>query len=138
MNRFLSPNSLMQENGIAFIRILIGIFLIYHGCEIFDAAKMREYASWDMFKKSSTPSLMPYLGKATELIGGLMLAVGLFTRIACLIIIGTMLYIAFIIGNGKIWYEDQYPFLFVLFAFVFIFTGPGNWSADKLIFNKKL
>jgi len=137
MNRFLLPNSMMQENGIAFIRILIGIFLIYHGCEIFDAAKMREYAAWDMFKKSSTPSFMPYLGKVAELIGGLMLAIGLLTRFACLIIIGAMIYIAFIIGNGKIWYEDQYPFLFVMFSLVFIFTGPGNLSLDKLIFNKK-
>ena len=128
---------MMQENGIAFIRILIGIFLIYHGCEIFDAAKMREYAAWDMFKKNSSPSIMPYLGKAAELIGGLMLAVGLLTRIACLIIIGTMLYISFIIGNGKIWYEDQYPFLFVLFALVFFFTGSGNFSLDKIIFKKK-
>lgn len=126
-----------QENGIVFIRIIIGIFLIYHGCEIFDAAKMREYAEWEIFKKSSTPSFMPYLGKAAELIGGLMLAIGLFTRIACLIIIGVMLYIAFIIGNGKIWYEDQYPFLFVLFAFVFILTGSGNFSLDKIIFKKK-
>jgi putative oxidoreductase len=137
MNKFFSPNSMMQENGIAFIRILIGIFLIYHGCEIFDAAKMREYAEWEMFKKNSNSSFMPYLGKAAELIAGFMLAIGLFTRIACLMIIGTMLYIAFIIGNGKIWYEDQYPFLFVLFALVFIFTGSGNFSIDKIIFKKK-
>ncbi|HLK28264.1 MAG TPA: DoxX family protein [Puia sp.] len=137
MNKFLSPNSWMQNNGIAIIRILVGIFLIYHGSEIFDAAKMKEYATWDMFKKNSSLSFMPYLGKASELIAGLLLTIGLFTRVACILVIGTLGYIAFFVGNGKIWYEDQYPFLFVVLALVFIFTGPGNFSADKILFNKK-
>ncbi|MBS1917816.1 MAG: DoxX family protein [Bacteroidetes bacterium] len=135
MNKFLSPNSLMQGNGIALIRILVGIFLIYHGSEIFDAVKMKEYTTWEVFKKNSS-SFMPYLGKGAELLAGILLAFGLFTRIACMIIIGTMGYIAFVVGNGKIWYEDQYPFLFVVLAFVFIFTGPGNFSADKIFFKK--
>jgi uncharacterized membrane protein YphA (DoxX/SURF4 family) len=41
------------------------------------------------------------------------------------------------VGDGKIWYEDQHPFLFVLLAAVFFFTGPGKWSIDYLLFNKK-
>jgi putative oxidoreductase len=137
MNNFFSAKSMMQSNGIACVRIIVGVFLIYHGFEIFDAAKMKEFATWDAFKHSSWPSFMPYLGKAFELIGGLLLTAGLFTRIACLIIIGTMLYISLIIGGGKIWYEDQYPFLFALLALVFVFTGPGNLSTDKIIFDKK-
>jgi len=137
MNKFLSPDSIAQNNGIAFIRILVGVFLIYHGSEIFSAAKMQEYATWDMFKKNAHPLFMPYLGKACELAGGLFLAAGLFTRAASVLIMCTMLYISLFIGNGKIWYEDQYPFLFAVLALVFIFTGPGNFSADKILFNKK-
>jgi uncharacterized membrane protein YphA (DoxX/SURF4 family) len=48
-----------------------------------------------------------------------------------------MLYITFVVGGGKIWYEDQYPFLFVLLAMVFFFTGPGKWSIDSSLFNKR-
>jgi putative oxidoreductase len=127
----------MQPNGIACVRIIVGIFLIYHGWEVFDVAKMKEYATSEMFKHSSWPAFMPYLGKGSEFLSGLLLTTGLFTRIACLIIIGTMLYISFIIGTGKIWMDDQYPFLFALLALVFIFTGPGNFSIDKIIFDKK-
>jgi putative oxidoreductase len=137
MNNFFSAKTFMQPNGIACVRIIVGIFLIYHGWEVFDAAKMIEYGTWEMFKHSSSPSFMPYLGKASEFLSGLLLTAGLFTRIACLIIIGTMLYISLIVGSGKIWYEDQYPFLFALLAVVFIFTGPGNFSIDKIIFDKK-
>jgi putative oxidoreductase len=137
MNNFFSTKPFMQPNGIACVRIIVGIFLIYHGWEVFDAIKMKEYATSEMFKESSSPSFMPYLGKGSEFLSGLLLTAGLFTRVACLIIIGTMLYISFIIGSGKIWYDDQYPFLFALLALVFIFTGPGNFSIDKIIFDKK-
>jgi putative oxidoreductase len=137
MNNFFSSKGILQSNGIACIRIIVGLFLIYHGWEIFQAGKMKEYAGWELFRHSSSPSLMPYLGKASELIGGLLITAGLLTRIACLMIIGTMLYISFIIGSGKVWYEDQYPFLFALLALVFVFTGPGNFSMDKIIFDKR-
>jgi|SRR5580704_4896490 putative oxidoreductase len=137
MHDFFSSKSILQSDGIAFLRIIVGIFLLYHGLEIFDASKMKEYGTWEMFKHSSSPLLMPYLGKTFELVGGLMLAVGLLTRVASLLIIGTMLYISLVIGGGKIWYEDQYPFLFAMLALVFIFTGPGNFSIDKKIFDKR-
>ena len=98
---------------------------------------MNEYIAWDIFKKSSSPSFMAYMGKTAELVAGFLLAIGLFTRIASIIIIGTFIYIPFFVGNGKIWYEDQYPFLFALFGFVFFFAGAGKWSIDNILFHKK-
>ena len=110
--------------------------MIYHGYEVFDAEKMKGYLDWDMFKDSSSGKFMVYAGKAAEFVGGILLFIGLFTKIAALILIFTMAYIAFFVGNGKIWYEDQHPFLFVLLGLVFIFCGPGNWSVDKVIERK--
>jgi putative oxidoreductase len=76
------------------------------------------------------------MGKITELTGGILLTLGLFTRIGSLITAATMLYISLFVGNGRIWYEDQHPFLFVLLAMVFFFTGAGKWSLDKIIFEQ--
>jgi putative oxidoreductase len=134
MNNFFSPSSFWQNNGLALIRMIVGIFLIYHGWELFSAAKMNEYLKWDMFKNSSSGKLMVYAGKAAELVSGVFLLIGFFTRIAAVILIVTMLYISFFIGHGKIWYDDQYPFLFVLLGFVFFFNGGGRWSTDHLLF----
>lgn len=137
MNKIFSSKPIYQNEGIAFIRIVTGIFLIYHGWEVFDEQKMQEYAEWEMFKNNASTSFMVYLGKGAELVAGFLLALGLFTRIACIIITGTFIYISFFIGNGKIWYEDQYPFLFVLLALLFFFTGPGKWCLDNALFKKQ-
>jgi len=128
--------SKIQEEGIALIRVFTGFFMVYHGWEIFEPEKMKAYLEWDQFKTVSS-SWLPYAGKAAELIGGFFLMIGLFTRIAALVIAGTMLYISLFLGKGKIWYEDQHPFLFVLLALVFFFAGAGRYSLDFLLFTKR-
>ena len=138
MNRFFSPSPVWQNNGLALIRVIIGISLIYHGWEIFSADKMNEYLKWDMFKDSSSGKILVYVGKGSELLCGILFLLGLLTRIACIILICTMAYIAFFLGHGKIWYEDQYPFLFLLIGFIFIFTGSGALSLDRQIFKNKI
>ncbi len=113
MNSFFSSSPFWQNTGLALVRIILGLFLVYHGWEVFDAGKMKEYLAWDIFKTSASSASMVYTGKIAELVGGLLLAIGLLTRVAAIIIIGTMGYIAFFVGNEKIWYENQHPFLFV-------------------------
>jgi uncharacterized membrane protein YphA (DoxX/SURF4 family) len=137
MNKFLSSSPVAQNAGLALIRIIVGLFLIYHGREIFDETKMKDYLQWDLFKDSSLGKLLPYIGKGAELVAGVLLLIGLFTRSASLVLIATMTYIVFFIGHGKIWYEDQHPFLFVLLGLVFLFTGGGRWSADHYLFKQK-
>ena len=135
MNDFFSPYPLWQTAGLTLIRCTIGACLIYHGWEVFSESKINGYLQWDQFKNSNG-KLMVYSGKAAELIAGVLFVLGLFTRIACLLIMCVMCYIIFFLGKGIIWYDDQHPFLFVLLAMVFFFTGPGNLSLDKMIFKK--
>jgi putative oxidoreductase len=88
--------------------------------------------------KGSNGKLLVMTGKASELIAGIFFVLGFLTRVASLFIIGTMLYITFFLGHGKIWYEDQYPFLFILLALVFFFTGAGRISVDNLLFKNTI
>ena len=137
MNKLFSPAPIMQAQGLAIVRIITGLFMFYHGWEVFDSATMQGYAGWDQFKGMSSPALMVYLGKGAELVAGLLLTAGCLTRLAALVLILTMLYISFFIGHGKIWYDDQHPFMFVLLGLVFIFCGPGSWSIDGLLHKNK-
>lgn len=137
MNKLLSPDPLAWQGGLAFVRIIVGAFMIYHGWEVFDATKMKEYAGWDVFKKFPSALVMVYIGKGAELVAGLFLCIGLFTRLASVVLIGTMLYISFFVGNGKVWYEDQHPFLFVLLGLVFFFAGSGKYSVDDIFWGRR-
>jgi putative oxidoreductase len=133
MSRFFSSAPMFQDTGLLAIRVVTGLLMAYHGWEVFDAEAMRSYLDWDPFKNPSGATMV-YVGKAAELVTGLLLAVGFLTRPAAIGMILAMLYIAFVIGHGKVWYEDQHPFLFVLLALVYVIVGGGPWSVDRKVF----
>ncbi|MBX2922002.1 MAG: DoxX family protein [Chitinophagaceae bacterium] len=137
MKRIFSPDSWMIQEGLTFIRIITGLLMAYHGWEVFDHAKMEEYAKWESFNSYASPSIMVYIGKGAELIAGVLMTLGLLTRVAALVLVITMLYICFKIGNGRFWYEDQHPFLFVLIGMVYFFAGGGKYSMDSILFKRK-
>ncbi len=124
------------KTGLALVRIAVGLLLIYHGWEIFDRELMNTYISWETFQGPAA-RLLVYSGKAAELLAGILFLLGLLTRLAAVVAIGTFLYITFFVGQGRFWYEDQHPFLFVLLALLFFFTGPGTWSLDGRLMSKK-
>ncbi|HLL44949.1 MAG TPA: DoxX family protein, partial [Segetibacter sp.] len=103
-----SYSPMNQEAGISVIRIIVGLFMVYHGWEIFDNDTMKGYITRDSFKNYSSPELMVYMGKSAELASGLLLTFGFLTRLGCVILMLTMLYISFFVGDGKIWHEDQH------------------------------
>ena len=126
-----------QYNGLAILRIVTGLLMAYHGWEVFDNNKMIEYSKWDVVKTLPAPLFMVYGGKGLEFVSGVLLALGLFTRPAALLMAVNMLFICFRIGNGKFYFEDQHPFIFAMMALVFFFAGPVKWSIDQLIFKPK-
>lgn len=128
LKKIFSSDPVSPQKGLAIIRIITGLLMAYHGLEVFDREVMVSYLTWDVIKGLFAPEFMVYLGKGLELVTGVFLALGIFTRLSSLFMIADMLFICFVISNGKFWYEDQHPFLFALIALVFFFTGPGSWS----------
>ncbi len=137
MKKLFSAEPLAQENIIALLRIVIGGFLIYHGFEVFDEKTMNDTIKWNYEKSPDSGRVLAYTGKTLELLAGVLLTLGLFTRLACLIVIGTFVYISFILSNGQVWYGAQHPFMFVLFGLLFFFAGPGVMSLDAILFKRK-
>lgn len=117
------------------LRIIIGIFLIYHGVEVFDVNKIAEYATWVPRVYTFLPETVAYIGKATELVSGIMLLLGLATRVAAGLVVLTFLFIVFKLGEGRILMQEQHPFMFVLFGLLFLVEGGGRWSLDHYVKN---
>jgi putative oxidoreductase len=127
MEKFFNNN---KDYAISLVRIFVGLLMIYHGKEVFDDKLLTEYGQWEQFKGFSNPKLIATLGKAVEFTAGILLTIGFFTRIGAILLILSMLYITFFVGNGVFWYGDQHPFLLALLGIIFLFNGGGKFSAD--------
>lgn len=136
MNIFDTRFTESSRRGLAVVRIILGLLLIYHGQEVFRPEIMRTYLEWDMFKVPAG-KFMVYMGKSVELITGILLTAGFLTRPAAVLVIGNFLYITFFVGQGRFWYQDQHPFMFALFGLLFLFTGAGAWSVDGMISRRR-
>lgn len=81
-------------------------------------------------------ALFGTLAGLTELIGGLLLVVGLFTPLAAAIVLGTMINAINVLWSGGLFPADptvtgySTPLLFAIVAAVLAFTGPGAYSLD--------
>lgn len=133
MKKLFSSLPIIPQQGLGMVRIIFGALMVYHGKEVFDPQLMKEYASWDSIS-GANGLLLVYLGKGSEFVAGLLLLLGIFTRVGSLMTIGTMSYITFFVGGGRFWYEDQHPFMFALFGLLFLFTGPGAFNLDEMVF----
>jgi putative oxidoreductase len=128
--RLFTHEPISPETGISLIRILSGLLMTYHGTEIFHAEDMARNTQFLADTHFPMPQLLAWLGKGSEFIGGILLVLGLFTRLAIIPIVATMLVITFFLGQGKFWMDDQHPFLFAVLLTLLFFTGPGSFSLD--------
>jgi putative oxidoreductase len=71
-----------------------------------------------------------------ELVGGLLIAIGLFTRPVAFILSGEMAVAYFMVhAPGGFWPVVNHGELAALYCFVFLyfaFAGPGPWSVDSM------
>src|SRR3569832_1271563 len=105
--------------------IIIGILIAAYGLEVTDAEKMKGYLAWLTDIHFPVPAFMAYLGKITELAGGILLAAGLLTRLVSIPLIINMTVVIIYMDYGKIFGDGQLPFLFLLFFLSFIIYGGG-------------
>jgi putative oxidoreductase len=133
----MNPSSML---GV--LRIVTGLLFLEHGTQkVMDfppAPAMPAVATHTA--AAAAPGLMSLLGHASgpiELIGGLLITVGLFTRPAAFILAGEMAIAYFMVHFSK----DFFPIinkgeLAVIYCFVFLyftFAGGGAWALDGLL-----
>jgi putative oxidoreductase len=122
----------ISDKGIAFVRIIVGVLLIIHGTQVFYTKEMQDYGPWLSELGVPFPLFSAYAGKLVELLGGVCLVIGLFTRLACILLMLTFLFISIVMGDGKILTDAQHAFVFFLFALLFFFCGDSGYSIKKL------
>ena len=83
------------------------------------------------------PLLMAFLAKGAELIGGVCLLAGFFTRVSALLIAFTMLVATITANLGQNFNIDGgFTISYFLFALIFLIWGGGKFGLDYLLFKK--
>jgi putative oxidoreductase len=114
----------------ALLRIIAGLMFAMHGSQ-----KLLGWPPMPPGMAGPLPPLMKVAG-GIELVGGLLIAIGLFTGIAAFIASGEMA-AAYFMGHashGPFWPLENKGELAVLYCFVFLFIaahGAGIWSIDN-------
>jgi len=115
------------------IRIALGIFLCYKGIDFIN--NMSELMTIMYTSESNTPLLYILAGHyaaGAHILGGILLALGLYTRLACIIQIPVMLGAVFFVSTNKEMlapYSDLFLTVLVLiFLIYFLIAGNGPWS----------
>jgi putative oxidoreductase len=83
------------------------------------------------------PVVMAFLAKGSEVLGGILVFLGLLTKKGAALIVFTMFIATVTCNLGKNFNIDGgFTISYILFASIFIFWGAGKFSLDNLFFNK--
>jgi putative oxidoreductase len=117
------------------LRIVAALLFVQHG-----SAKLLHVPYQAMFAHLHLMSLLGVQG-VLELVGGGLLAIGLFSRPIAFLLCGDMAVAFFIAHFPKGWLPLlNGGDLAVLFCFTFLYlcvAGPGPWSVDALLRSRK-
>ena len=122
-----------QQHWLAILRVASAMLFLQHGTTKLLGFPLTRYSDMSLLTLGGAAG-------AIELIGGIMLALGLLTRQVAFIMSGTMA-VAYFYAHAS---RDFFPILnggelAALYSFVFLFitvAGGGKWCLDNRIFGK--
>jgi len=127
----------LKPLGLLLLRIVLGTIFIYHGAPKLFRETQRYY---EFFGRLGFPPYFSYLAGVIEFFGGSLLIVGLFTRVAGLLIAGEMAVALWKVHLAKgvmAVNEYEFPLALAAAAFALVTAGAGVVSLDWAIFKDK-
>jgi putative oxidoreductase len=120
-----------EPRMLSILRIMVGLLYMEHGL-----AKILDFPHQPTHAPYALLTLNPGLQGLLELVGGLLLALGLFTRSVAFVLAGNMA-VAYFMAHGP---RSFFPLLnggelAIVYCFVFLYfsvAGGGEWSLDRL------
>jgi len=129
-----------REGAIDLVRIYLGIGLFVRGV-LFAATPAGPGVLVDLSEFSFASAALVHYVTFAHLVGGLLLAAGLLTRLAALIQIPILVGAVFLVHvqQGLLSADQSLEFsALVLFLLVVVFVfGGGPWSADRYVFERE-
>jgi putative oxidoreductase len=124
-------------------RVAIGVCFVIHALGklgLVGSGNLAGFTEWLRSLDVPYPWVQARMAMLSELGGGSLLALGLFARPACLLLIFTM-GVAGVLGHKGAGYlitnnppGAEYTINLAVICFVFLLTGPGALSLDAMLF----
>ncbi|MFJ3233897.1 DoxX family protein [Streptomyces sp. NPDC086787] len=133
------PVTTAADWGLLLIRLTFGLLMAGHGAQklfgIFGGGGLSETAKGFAELGFRPGKLFAVIGGLSELLGGLGLAVGLFTPLAAAAVIGVMINaMATVTGAHGLWETDggvEYSVCIAVVALAVAAIGPGRIAVDR-------
>ncbi|MEL3973278.1 DoxX family protein [Rossellomorea oryzaecorticis] len=132
----------MMDLGLLIIRLVIGVLFIGHGAQKlfgwYGGHGLKGTGGWFESIGMKPGVTMALLAGLSELVGGILFALGLLTPFAAILIAGTMfMAIVKVHGQNGLWatsngYEYNLTLLAVAIGIALI--GPGQYAVDAFLF----
>ena len=128
--------SKLADLGLALLRVLAGVALaVNHG-----AAKVRDPSqiiSGADRLGFPAPTFFGWMAAISEFFGGILLALGLATRPAALLVACTMFTAAFMAHANDNFARREPALLFLFIAVLYLLAGSGRYGVDELLRRKR-
>jgi len=121
--------------ALLILRLGSGILMASHGYD-----KLIQYNEMKVKFMSFiglSPAITLGLVIFAELVCAILVAIGLFTRLACIPLIILLCVALFQVHNADFFGEGQVAVLYLVIYVTLLFTGPGKFSIDHIITGKK-
>ena len=129
-------NARSTDLGLLFLRVFSGLALaLAHGRGKFPPSQRFVENTEKM--GFPLPEVFAWAAAGAELIGGVLLAIGLLTRPSATLIVATMATAAYLGHAGDPFGAKEKALLFGVVALLFLFSGAGRFSLDAFIGGSK-
>ena len=134
--RLAASSPTATDVGLLVLRVSFGLTMaLSHGWgKVSDLGKFTAVVASKGFP---IPGVTAPFAAFSELLGGLLLAVGLATRPAAVALLGTMIGAVVVVHGGDPFGKKELGLAYAAVSVVLLLTGPGRFSLDRLLARRR-